>query len=114
MKSLVAILAAAAALAPLSAANAQPLSDAEYLKAARCQALMHSPLFGKAEVRAIDAAMSEEGRDARVVQKAQAIRAKITADLQDLDKREYLKRERNTRCKSWHAYAEPTSAVAAR
>jgi hypothetical protein len=56
-------LIAAAALAASTAAVAGPthLSDAEYLTAVRCQALMASPELGKADTGAIGALIKSQG-----------------------------------------------------
>lgn len=75
INKLIAAVCAAAACA--GAASAQPsLTDAQYLSAARCQALMSSAALGKVDTSSIDAALDKAsvGRSNMVTERADEIR----------------------------------------
>lgn len=77
------VVAVCAAGAFAGAASAQPsLTDAQYLSAARCQALMSSAALGKVDTSAIDAALDKAsaGRSYMVTDRANEIRDSVRRD----------------------------------
>ena len=104
MKTTIRVLAIAAAAAAASTALAgDRLSDAAYLKAARCQGLAHAASLGAVDTTGIDALMREQGADRHVSlrNEAKTIRADTTARAQKSGDKARLINERDTRCSAW-------------
>ena len=104
MKSIVRVLAVvAAASAAGTALAADRLSEAAYLKAARCQGLAHAASLGAVDTSGIDVFMREqgEGRDARVRNQAKTIRAETKESAEAANNKTRFKQERDTRCAAW-------------
>ncbi len=113
MKSIARLLAVTvAAAAATTAVASDRLSEAAYLKAARCQGLAHAASLGPVDTTGIDALMLEqgEGRDARLRNQAKTIRAETQADVEGARNKSRFAQERETRCAAW---VKPATAVAA-
>lgn len=104
MKTVVRVLAVAlSAAAATSALAGDRLSEAAYLKAARCQGLAHSAALGPVDTTAIDALMRSqgEGRDVRVRNQAKMARLDAQQSAERPASRSRLVQERDTRCTAW-------------
>ena len=104
MKTIARVLAVVvSAAAATTAVAGDRLSEAAYLKAARCQGLAHATALGAVDTAGIDAFMKAqgEGRDARVRNQAKT----IVADTRDAAQRAVNKtrftEERDSRCAAW-------------
>ena len=91
------------AAAVTSALAGDRLSEAAYLKAARCQGLAHAASLGAVDTTGIDALVREqgEGRDVRVRNQARALRADATKTAESAVNKQRLIQERDTRCAAW-------------
>jgi hypothetical protein len=85
----------------LPAAAGDRVSDANYLKAARCQGLAHAT--GGTDTSGIDAFVQAQGekRDPRLRNQARAARADAEREAQSEAKRARLTAELNGRCAAW-------------
>ena len=98
---------AIAALAATSGAMAAPaqMTDAQYLGAVRCQALMSSPALGKTDTAGISAVIKAQsaGRVSQVFDRADDVRADALrqASHADASGRAALMAERNGVCQTW-------------
>jgi hypothetical protein len=98
---LLALLVSAAAAGTALASDR--LSEAGYLKAARCQGLAHAQALGPVDTTTIDTLMrvQGEGRDASVRNRARALRAEAAEDASRPANGARLLKERNARCAAW-------------
>ena len=108
MKSI--IFAAVAISALTGVAQAAPLSDSQFLQAARCRGLAASEGLGKLDTSAIDAVLRAEGGARELPVRASAGR-KITegqaqGDKAEGGKKEKLLAERQSQCGEWLAGAK--------
>ena len=113
MKSIVRVLATVAVASSAGVAlAADRLSEAAYLKAARCQGLAHAASLGAVDTTAIDSLMAAqgEGRDARVRNQARTIRTETQEGAEAARNKQRLVQERDTRCAAW---VKSNTAVAA-
>ena len=104
MKSTVRVLAALAGAAVATTALAEPrVSEAAYLKAARCQGLAHAGSLGAVDTSGIDSFMKVqgEGRDPRVRNQARTIRSDATEGAEAANNKARLIQERDARCSAW-------------
>jgi hypothetical protein len=100
---LVAMLVSLAAAG--SAVASDRLSEAAYLKAARCQGLAHAASLGAVDTSGIDAMMREQGkgRDPRVRNQATELRNEARRGAESATNKARLLNERDTRCAAWLA-----------
>ena len=109
-------LITAAALAVTTAALASPtqMTDAQYLGAVRCQALMSSPVLGKEDTAAISAVIRKQGvgRVDALFDRADTVRADTLRQASHVDAtgRASLIAERDGACQ---AFASNGSSMAA-
>jgi hypothetical protein len=109
-------LIAVAALAATTGAMAAPshMSDAQYLSAVRCQALMSSPALGKGDTAGIDQVLKAEsgGRVDAISDRADEVRATALrqASHAGATGRAALIAERNDSCQAWASNAGPGMA----
>ena len=98
-----AFFAASLVAAAMPAAAKERVSDAAYLKAARCQGLAHAAVLGASDTTGIDAFVSAqgEGRDARLRNQARTIRADAQAEAKSEAKRARLSAELSNRCAAY-------------
>ena len=98
-----AFFAASLAAAAMPAAAKDRLSDANYLKAARCQGLAHAAVLGASDTSGIDAFVNaqSEGRDARLRNQARTIRADAQNEAKAEAKRARLSAELSGRCAAY-------------
>ena len=105
MKTIVPGLAVAAAVlaAATTVAASDRLSEAAYLKAARCQGLAHAAALGPVDTTGIDAVMKvqAQGRDVRLRNQARVARAEAQESAANPANRSRLVQERDTRCAAW-------------
>jgi hypothetical protein len=106
-----AFLAASLTSLALPAAAGERVSDATYLKAARCQGLAHS--IG-ADTSGIDSFVQAQGekRDARLRNQARSVRADAQREAQSEAKRVRLSAELNGRCAAWTGATQVASSQA--
>jgi hypothetical protein len=110
-------LIAAAALAATTAAVASPtqMTDAQYLSAVRCQALMSSPALGKGDTAAIDAVVKAQqaGRVEAVYDRAEDVRSDAMRQARHADAtgRAALIAERNGACQAWTSAGSSMAAT---
>ena len=99
-RTLAVLVSAAAATTALAGDR---LSEAAYLKAARCHGLAHAASLGAVDTTAIDALMREQGeeRDPRVRNQARALRTDAQETAERAVNKGRLIQERNTRCAAW-------------
>ena len=102
---------AVAALAATTGAMAAPsqMSDAQYLGAVRCQALMSSQVLGKSDTAGIDAVVKAQSaaRISAIFDRADDVRsnARRQASHADASERAALMAERNGACQTWASNA---------
>ena len=87
------------------------LSDAAYLRAARCQGLVRAPALAVSDTSAMDElfAAQSKGRSPRLRNEARAVRAEATRDAENQNKRTRLANELNSRCAE---FLRPTQVAA--
>ncbi|MDH4386703.1 MAG: hypothetical protein QE280_14815 [Caulobacter sp.] len=90
MKTLLIATVALMSVAVVSAANAQPvdrLSDAQFVKLARCKGLAKSPALGAVETAGFDAAIkaNKRGRADFIVEKAMTAQDKALSEANRAD-----------------------------
>ena len=104
MKTIARVLAVVvSAAAATTAVAGDRLSEAAYLKAARCQGLAHATTLGPVDTAGIDAFMKSqgEGRDARVRNQAKMIVADVRDTAQRAGNKARYAQERDSRCAAW-------------
>ena len=104
MKTSIRLLAVLVSVAAAGSAVAgDRLSEAAYLKAARCQGLAHAASLGPVDTSAIDAVMREQakGRDPRVRNQATELRNEARRGAENATSKAKLMNERDTRCAAW-------------
>ena len=86
-----------------SAVAGDRMSEAAYLKAARCHGLAHAASLGSVDTTAIDAVMREQGkgRDPRVRNQAVELRNEARRGAESATNKAKLMSERDTRCAAW-------------
>jgi hypothetical protein len=101
--SILAFLLLVSAAAAGAAVAGDRLSEAAYLKAARCQGLAHAASLGPVDATAIDALMlaQGEGRDVRVRNQAKLLSADARRTADRALNKASLTRELGTRCAAW-------------
>jgi hypothetical protein len=111
------IITAALAAATTTAATASPaqMSDAQYLSAVRCQALISSPILGKGDTAAIDSVVKAQGagRIEAVFDRADEVRSDAARQVRHADAtgRAALMAERNGLCQSWTSNGSSMAAT---
>ena len=110
-------LIVAAALAATTAATASPaqMTDAQYLSAVRCQALMSSSILGKGDTAAIDSVVRTQGgaRISAVYVRAEDVRSQAENQIRHADAtgRASLIAERNGVCQAWSSNGSSMAAM---
>ncbi len=114
IKQLIVVASLAAASATIASAAPTRLNDAQYVAAARCQALISSPVLGKGDTSVIDAVLKSEGRDRTeiVYDRADEARADAAREARHAGAaaRAELTAERDGVCQAWNGGAGSTMA----
>ena len=109
------IIVAPLVLSTAAVAGPDRLSDAQYIAAARCQALMASTALGPVDMQAVNAVMKTEGasRDPAVADRADTVRAQTTraANHAGPDAKATLIAERDGPCHSLLARSPMSAAI---
>lgn len=110
------IVVAALAAATTASASISHLNDAQYVAAARCQALISSPALGRGDTSVIDSVLKAEGRGrAQVVfDRAEEARADAAREARHAGPaaRTELSAERDGMCQAWNSANGSTAAPA--
>ncbi len=116
-KSLIVIASLTAAMSTAAGASTTRLNDAQYVAAARCEALIAAPALGGGDTSAINSMLKAEGRgrEQQVFDRADEARSDAAREARHAGPaaRAGLSAERNGVCQAWNNGPAPGMSAAA-